>query len=102
MKLPLNDVMSFLENDQLNVQSELDVYEATVKWLEHDKEKRIREVFNVMCRVRLPLLSAEDLVHRVGHNPLVLASPECVQLLMEAVQCHLLPDSKEKVCGFVI
>ena len=97
LKLTLEEIRSFLSNDQLNVQSEFEVYEAAMEWLEHDEMDRTKHVYEVLKLVRLPLLSPEELLQNVGQNPLVLSHPSCVELFVEAVQCHMLPDTRTKV-----
>lgn len=97
LKLSLEEVKSFLSNDQLNVESEFEVYEAVMEWLERDRAKRYQHVYEVLVLVRLPLLTPEQLLKRVRTNSLILANPDCVELLMEALQCHMLPDTRSEV-----
>ncbi len=97
LKLSLDEVESFLSNDQLNVENEFEVYQAVVEWVEHDRAKRSQHMFEVLQLVRLPLLTPEQLLKRVRTNQLVLANPDCVELLMEALQCHMLPDTRSEV-----
>ena len=85
-----------LDKDQLSVESEFVVYEAVISWVKY-KHDRMAHIYGLMRFVRLPLLSAKDLLNKVGCNPLVLGDPKCVELLLEAIQCYLLPDSKEEV-----
>ncbi len=97
LRLSLDEVKSFLSNDHLNVENEFEVYEAVMQWLENDHEKRPQHVFEVLRHVRLPLLTPEQLLKKVRRNSLVLANPDCVELLMEALQCHMLPDTRSEV-----
>ncbi len=96
LKLPLDDIKSFLSNDQLNVKSEYDVYQAAMTWLGY-KEERGENVPEILSLVRLPLLSMQELLTDVGQRSLVLADPSCVKMLMDAIQCHVLPDFKSNV-----
>ena len=97
LNLLLDDVRSFLSNDQLNIKSEFEVYEAVMEWVCHDKMNRSEYISEVLKLVRLPLLSPEELLKTVGRDPQVTSSPDCVELLMEAIECHMLPDSSSKV-----
>lgn len=96
LKLPFEDIKSFLGNEQLNVSSEFDVYEAAIAWLIY-KEERKQHIYEILNLVRLPLLNTEQLLTCVGQNSLILADPRCVKMLVDAVQCHVLPESKSDV-----
>ena len=99
LKLSIDEIKLFLSNEQLNVKSEYEVYEAAMAWLNHEADRRAEHLYEVLCLVRLPQLSTEQLLEEVGHNPLVLSNPKCVELFVEAMQCLLLPNSKAKVRG---
>ena len=96
LKLSLEDVKSYLSSEQLNVGSEFEVYEGAVSWLAH-KQQRCKYVLEVLDLVRLPLLDTKQLLTDVGQNPLVLGDPRLVKMLMDAVQCNVLPDFKANV-----
>ena len=97
LKLSIDEIKLFLSNEQLNVQSEYEVYEAAMAWLNHESERRSEHLYEVLRLVRLPLLSTEQLLEEVGHNLLVLSNPKCVELFVEAMQCLVLPNSTPKV-----
>ena len=97
LKLSIDEIKLFLSNEQLNVKSEYEVYEAAMAWLNHEADRRAEHLYEVLRLVRLPQLSTEQLLEEVGHNPLVLSNPKCVELFVEAMQSLLLPDSKAKV-----
>ena len=95
--LSLEEVKTFLDSDRLNVDTEYEVYEAALSWLDHNREERMNHLYDVMSLVRFPLLSREQLLENVGHNATIIGNPECVELMVEALQCHILPETKEKV-----
>ena len=45
-----------ISDDGLNVPSEEVVYEAVIKWVEHDRDKRSHLVSQLMACVRFPLM----------------------------------------------
>jgi hypothetical protein len=96
LKLSYDDIKCFLSNDQLNINYEFEVYEAAVLWLMY-KEERRKYVYDILNLVRLPLLNTEQLLTEVGQNSLVLGDPRCVKMLMDAVQCHVIPTFKSNV-----
>lgn len=96
LNFSFDQLRCILDKDQLSVESEFEIYEAVISWVKY-KDERMTHIYGLMQLLRLPLLSAKDLLNQVGCNPLVLGDPKCVELLLEAIQCYLLPDSKEEV-----
>ena len=103
LNLPLEEIKDFLSSDGLNIGTEFEVFEAAMQWLNHkdgegvEKEERMQHLYEVLRHVRLPLLSKEQLLQNVGQNMAIISSPQCVELLMEALQCHILPNTRDKV-----
>lgn len=97
LSISLDEVKDLLKSNRLNSETEYEVLEAALKWLDHKKDERMQYIFEVMSLIRFPLLSKEQLLNDVGHNSTIIASPPCVQLLIEALQCHILPKFRDKV-----
>ena len=100
LKLSFDEVKAFLERDQLNVSSESDVFQAAMTWLLHREDRRCHthELLNL---VRLPLLDTKELLTDVGRNPLVVQDSRCVRMLLDAMQCQILSDSKVEVSSLL-
>lgn len=96
LKLSLDEMKTFLSNDQLNVRKEFEVYEAAMDWVMHDAN-RTEHVHEVLKLVRLGLLSAEELLQSVGRHSLILSTPSCMELVLEAIQWLMLPQCCSKV-----
>lgn len=96
LSISLDEIKALLKSDRLNVATEYEVFEATLKWLNH-KEERMQYIYELMSLIRFPLLSKEQLLNDVGHNPAIITNPQCVQLLLDALQCHILPEVRDKV-----
>ncbi len=96
LKLPFEEVKSFLGRDQLNVESEFDIFQAAMAWLVH-KEARKEHAHELLDLVRLPLLDAEELLTSVGTSPLVMQDARCVKMLIAAMQCQILTEPKLEV-----
>ena len=101
LKLPFEEVKTFLSRDQLNVNSEFDVFRAAMAWL-LQKDERRKHVHEILDLVRLPLLDTKELLTSVGRNPLVVHDPRCVKMLIDAMQCHILADSKAEVSFHIV
>ena len=60
MKLIDYDLFKFIvSSSDLNVSSEIEVFEAIINWIEHDESSRKIKTYDLLKEVRLPLLSSE-------------------------------------------
>jgi len=100
LKLSFDEVKVFLERDQLNIVSESDVFQAAMRWLLHQEDRR-RHTHQLLNLVRLPLLDAKELLMDVGRSPLVVQDSRCVRMLLDAMQCQLLSDSAVEVSSWL-
>lgn len=96
--LSLQEVCNYLSSDRLNVGTEYEVFEAALMWLNHDEDERKCHAYDVMSHVRFPLLTKEQLLNDVGHSSAITGSDKCVELMVQALQCHLFPETKQQVC----
>lgn len=85
LKLPLQEVLRLLNSDHLNTESELDVLQAALNWVQYDETDRAVHTQAILAATRLHLLSLEDLLERVGKLELVISDRECVRLLLSAI-----------------
>ena len=99
--LGLDQVLKFLGRDDLKVESEEQVFDAVIRWIEYDSNNRSQYIAKLLSLVRLPLLSPQSLVDRVKANPLVAQNIECRDLVDEAlVAYHLLPERRAMIPSY--
>lgn len=94
MLLSVKQVLDLISNDDVNVESEEQVYNAVINWIKFDVENRKVFVRDLLPFVRLPLLSRECLMTRVETEILIRSTPDCKDLLIEAMKYHLLPEQR--------
>ena len=82
-------VLQISDLEDLAISCEEQVYEAVVGWLNHDPEVRKQYTLMLFKSVRFPSMSREYLMHIVDHEPLIQNDPNCLQLLIDALQCHM-------------
>ncbi|XP_046992359.1 actin-binding protein IPP isoform X1 [Schistocerca americana] len=56
-ELPKEDLIKFLSSELLRVDTEFQVFQAAMRWIMHDVVQRRCYVFEILSKVRLPLLS---------------------------------------------
>lgn len=88
-KLTSTQMASLLSENCLRVMSEYRLFELVLKWIAFDKANRESSVADLMRNVRLPLLSGEELVDKVSRVPIMKQNPDCVDLLTDAKDYHI-------------
>ncbi|XP_001606539.1 kelch-like protein 5 [Nasonia vitripennis] len=92
--LSADDVATLLQSDDLNVSSEESVFDALLRWLEHDPKNRKQEASRLLAFVKLPLLSPTFLTDHVENNEMFQEQRSAQVLIMEALKYHLLPERR--------
>uniref|UniRef100_A0A0A9XNX5 Kelch-like protein 17 n=1 Tax=Lygus hesperus TaxID=30085 RepID=A0A0A9XNX5_LYGHE len=92
--LPFSEVEELISNNQLNIASEEKVFLAVLNWVKHCVGDRVQYIAKLLSHVRLPLMSRDFLMSTVDTEVLVRESPECKELLLEAMKYHLLPEQR--------
>lgn len=96
--LNLDQVTDLLSRNNLRVNSEEEVFDAAVGWINYDIESRAKCMSQLLRLVRLPLLCPTVLADKVKSNSLISSSFECRDLLDEAlISYHLLPERRESI-----
>ena len=78
-------VRKILSSSYLNIDSELQVFNATYAWLGHNKERSKYEKV-LLLKVRLPLLSDSALNHILRENSCFTMSDECAGIVKNVLE----------------
>ena len=98
MTLSVDQLTDLLSRDNLRVNSEEEVFDAMVGWINYSIESRAHYMPHLLRLIRLPLLSPTVLADKVKSNELIKNSFECRDQLDEAlISYHLLPERREKI-----
>lgn len=84
MSMSAGDIDNILSSDKLNVSSEVEVFEAVMEWINHDKENRKQYLSKLVSKIKLPLINPRYLMEKVASNQLVRNDLECRDYLDEA------------------
>ncbi|CAI8010895.1 Kelch-like protein 18 [Geodia barretti] len=94
-QLELTEVCQLLRCDHIKVASEEQVFEAAVRWIEHNPMQRGQCMSQLLRHIRLPLLPLPVLADKVKCHPYIKDDLECRNLLDEAlISYHLLPERR--------
>ncbi|KAK7888840.1 hypothetical protein WMY93_024400 [Mugilogobius chulae] len=76
--LTAQELLDFIGEDQLNIKNESDVYQAVVRWVNHDHPRRRGEFSQLLAKVRFSQISEDFLQHHIFTNPMMYTDFECV------------------------
>ncbi|XP_022916933.1 kelch-like protein 18 [Onthophagus taurus] len=99
LNLPVQEVKSLLQRNELRVESEEQVFEACMRWVKYT-DQRTHHLPELLAEVRLPLLSPLYLTDRVATEELIRSSHQCRDLLDEARVFHLIPERRPLLQSF--
>jgi hypothetical protein len=94
-QLSYEQIKNLLDNDCLQVCTELDLFLILVKWIEGSPnnknqydEERIKHAASLMKSIRFMCMSPDELVDYVEKVECMHSIPECKSYLMEAYKFH--------------
>ncbi len=92
--LPVEKFLELLSSDETRVEREEQVFEALMYWIRQDFPVRKIHFSSLVEHIRFPLMSPYYLMDHVETEDLVRSTPECIALLLEAKNYHMLPDRR--------
>jgi kelch-like protein 18 len=98
VQLDLARVCQLLACDHIKVTSEEQVFDAALRWIEHNRTHRVKYTAELLRLIRLPLLPLPVLVDKVKCHHLIEDDLECRNLLDDAlISYHLLPERRGRI-----
>ena len=97
MKLDAGQFAALLQENSLRIASEYALFDFVLKWLRYDRAAREQHTAQLIERIRLPLLSGEELVEKVRRRrgtqaPPAADSEHCIErtlLFARLVSMHV-------------
>lgn len=95
LHLELPQLCQLLSSGHIKVTSEEQVFDAALRWIEHNPMHRKTYMSQLLCQIRLPLLPLAVLADKVKCHRFIEGDLECRNLLDEAlISYHLLPERR--------
>jgi kelch-like protein 10 len=85
-ELAPEELQAIIRSNELNVGFEELVWEAVVRWIDHDAENRKHHILELMKGVRLGLLDTQFLVDYVAKHPYVVENKKCRPILLDTLR----------------
>uniref|UniRef100_A0A674EUY0 Kelch-like family member 41b n=1 Tax=Salmo trutta TaxID=8032 RepID=A0A674EUY0_SALTR len=101
LQLAAHELFAVIGGDSLNVEKEEMVFEALMKWVHNDKDKRVQVLGDAFECIRFRLMPEKYFHDKVETDEIIKADPELlkkVQIIKDAFQGKL-PEKKDKVAG---
>lgn len=80
-----------LQRSDVNVESELEVFQRARSWIEAERPNRLQYAAEVMATIRLPLLSPAQIIDHVECCSFLMGIAECQRLVKDSLHYHLMP-----------
>ena len=96
LMLPPSDLGDLLMNDEIVIPREEDLYELLLKWVEHNREERIKHFPALLQKIRLPQINPEYFEEIIATDDVVTEHPEVHEIVANArKQIYSLMDVEE-------
>ena len=79
-----DELLTFFEDDELNVHAEEDTFQAIVRWVDYKASSRTQFMAQFLRRIRLGLLQSDYFVDKICSHPYVSNNVKCQDIIQEA------------------
>jgi kelch-like protein 10 len=86
LELPPQELQAMIGADELNVKCEEVVWEAVLRWINHDTQNRRGNIVDLMKKVRLGLLDTRFFLENVKNHPYVMENNECYAIITDMIK----------------
>ncbi|KAL6728782.1 hypothetical protein Aduo_010518 [Ancylostoma duodenale] len=100
VELDVEEVVELLSKDELQVETEEQVFRAAMRWIEHSSS-RTKHIARVLSCVRLHLLETEFFFDNVVNNPSIKNNASC-RNIVEVVTAYFLVPQRELRSPFYV
>ncbi|XP_063794908.1 kelch-like protein 10 [Pseudophryne corroboree] len=85
LELSAMELRDFIEKDELNIKQEDVLFEAIIKWIDHDTTARKQFISILLSEVRLALMNPEYFMNSIKTHDYVKNSEECKTIIIKAL-----------------
>ncbi|XP_012938839.1 kelch-like ECH-associated protein 1B [Aplysia californica] len=86
LTLEHEDMINIVKQDELNIRCETQVFQAVVRWVEHDTDRRLNQLVDLLDKVRLTSMAPCFLENQLEKCTVIKQLPHCVQLLLDKLR----------------
>lgn len=97
-KSSISTVRALLVDSHLAVRSELEVFEAAIRWINFDKSRH-KFIGEIMKNIRFTLMTPDELITKVECQPIISNDSDLQKMLFNAFKFHALNSSRSNLNG---
>lgn len=86
LQLSPEEVLDYLGDDNLNLRSEEDAFDALMKWVKYKEDERAGYLSDMLMCIRLPYIPPDMLRDKIKMAPLIRDNEGCQFLILEAME----------------
>lgn len=90
VELKIRGLIDVIQRDDLRVSTEIEVFEAAMKWVKYNEEEGILHLPDILKKIRLCFLPCEYLVNVVSSHHLIRQSMKCRDIVEETKSRQLM------------
>ena len=92
LQFSANELQTFLSEDSLNVNSEVQAFKALQKWINHNEVERLQNIKALISQIRLPLLPKQYLKENVMKQEILKTGGEnLANKIFSVYKCLFMP-----------
>nr|CAB3260019.1 kelch-like protein 5 [Phallusia mammillata] len=92
--LPINQVCDLLSSDDVNIPTEINMFEALLRWVKNCEGERRIYMPQLLSHIRLTYMDKEYVADVVQNNPLICDNLACEHQVIQALIHHMLPERR--------
>ena len=101
LKSNISVIKALLGDSHLMVESEIEVFDAAIRWITFDKTNRFKYLSELMRSVRFTQMRPEVLVSKIESYQCLKDNPDINKMLYNAFKYHALNCSQSKLTNFM-
>lgn len=86
LALSVCQMVMLIKRDELNVRSEMEVFNAVLRWVKHDKARRCPRLSDILNAVRCHFLTPRFLKEQIQKCEVLKNEPQCCDYLSRIIQ----------------
>ncbi|XP_066927001.1 kelch-like protein 3 [Clytia hemisphaerica] len=96
--LDIEHLISILQSDEINANREEQIFTAAMEWMHYDLPNRKVYINKLLSCIRLLLLSKYFVIDVLEKDEILMANPDCKDLIQNCKNVLTLPDRKHMFC----
>ncbi len=94
-------IKALLSDSHLSVCNEIEIFEAAMRWIEFDRQNRLKHLADAMRVVRFTLMTPDELVSKIETQGSLMENMDIFKMVFNAYKYHALNNTQSKLTNFI-